>query len=112
MASELNCASCKKRVLVHSMKYSKDGRGLICEECTLKQGSGAKLKIKTPTFSAPAVQTTNKIVYVCKVCSFKFSRGADFRGPKLCPNCGRDTIIYDLPNKADDLLRELERLDF
>jgi len=41
----------------------------------------------------------------------KWSRALDFRGPKLCPSCGRDTIMYNLPNDADELLRELDRMD-
>ncbi len=112
MAAQLTCNSCKNRVSLDTMRYSKDGSGLICENCWNKQHHGVNLKIKPQTFTKP-VDTTpkKKVQYTCRSCSFRFSRSLDFRGPKLCPNCGKDTIMYNLPNDADELLRELDRLD-
>ncbi len=112
---ELTCNACKKRSPLNTMKYSKDGSGLICEDCLMKQNGGVNLRNKPQaTFDAkPAVQTEQKkkVMYTCKTCNFRFSRALDFRGPRLCPNCGRGDVIYNLPNKADDLLRELDEMD-
>ncbi|MEK6886835.1 MAG: hypothetical protein AABW88_03305 [Nanoarchaeota archaeon] len=112
MTAELNCNGCRSRVGLASMKYSKDGKGLICESCYNKQTSGISVNIKPQTFNRP-IDTTpkKKIEFFCKNCSFKWSRALDFRGPKLCPGCGRNSIMYNLPNDADELLRELDKMD-
>jgi hypothetical protein len=112
MAAELNCNSCRNRVSLAQMRYSKDGKGLICETCYDKQNNGVSIKVKQQTFIRP-IDTTpkKKVEFFCKNCSFKWSRGIDFRGPRLCPSCGKDTVMYNLPNDADELLRELDRMD-
>ncbi len=112
MAAELSCNACRTRVPLPSMRYSKDGAGLICESCYSKQNGGINLKITPQSFSRPVDNIPRKkVVYTCKTCRYKFSRGLDFRGPRLCPNCGKGDIIYNLPNDADELLRELDRMD-
>ena len=113
MTAELNCNSCRNRVSLESMRYSKDGRGLICESCWNKQSTGVSIKVKPQTTFSRQSHTGSKkkVEYFCKNCSFKWSRGLDFRGPKLCPGCGRDTVMYNLPNDADELLKELDRMD-
>ena len=116
---ELNCNACKKRTQLNSMKYAKDGSGLVCEDCLNKQLDGKAIRMKTqvPSYAIPGVNTRNvdgqkkKVDYTCKSCSFKFSRAIDFRGPKLCPNCGKDSILFNLPNDADDLLKALDKMD-
>ena len=111
--AELTCSACKNRVLLGSMRYSKDGKGLICEDCLNKQNNGVNLRVKPQTtFKRPVdVTPRKKVDFICKSCSFRWNRAIDFRGPKLCPNCGRDSIVYNLPNDADELLRELDRMD-
>ena len=114
MTAELNCNACRNRVGLASMRYSKDGKGLICEACYGKQSGGVNLKvIPQTTFSRSANDSApkKKVDFFCKNCSFKWARAIDFRGPKLCPSCGRDTVMYNLPNDADDLLRALDRMD-
>lgn len=113
MAAELHCNSCRTRVQLASMRYSKDGKGLICESCWNKQNKGVDLKVIPQTTFTRPIDTAprKKVEYFCKNCSFKWSRALDFRGPKLCPGCGRDTVMYNLPNDADELLRELDRMD-
>ncbi len=108
--AELTCNSCKQRVALNSMKYSKDGTGLICENCLNKQNNGVSLRIKPQTtFTKPSDSLPKKKVkYSCKMCRYQFERALDFRGPRLCPNCGREDIMYNLPNDADDLLKELD----
>ena len=70
------------------------------------------MKIPKPSFTRPVDTTPKKKVdYTCRSCSFRWSRAIDFRGPKLCPNCARDTVMYNLPNDADELLRALDRMD-
>ncbi|MBN2421518.1 hypothetical protein JXB27_04535 [Candidatus Woesearchaeota archaeon] len=111
--AELTCNSCKKRVVLNEMKYSKDGAGLICSECYDKEfHGGVSLRQKHEMTNIPApVENKKKVQFVCKHCAFRYSRALDFRGPKLCPNCGRDSVVYNLPNKAEDLLRELDEMD-
>ena len=113
MAAELTCNSCKSRVALAGMRYSKDGKGLICENCWTKQSNGVNLRVKPQTtFTRQSDNTPRKKVdFVCRSCSFRWSRAIDFRGPKLCPNCSRDTVLYNLPSGADDLLRALDKMD-
>lgn len=111
---ELTCQACKKRVALGTMRYSKDGSGLICESCVQKSSGKINLKSSIQEVSLPKsnnVKHGKKVEFYCKNCSFKWSRAIDFRGPKLCPSCGRDTVMYNLPNDADELLRELDRMD-
>lgn len=108
---ELTCNSCKKRTAMSTMKYSKDGAGLICGACLDKQNNGVALTSRAPVATPmPDEDTRKKVSFSCRNCGYRYARVLDFRGPKLCPNCGRDTVSYNLPNKADQLLRELEDL--
>ncbi len=68
------------------------------------------MKLTAETPSEPE-QPKKKIAYYCRSCNFRFARAIDFRGPRTCPNCNKDTIIANLPSNADDLLRELDRMD-
>ena len=112
MTAQLTCNACKTRVSLSSMRYSKDGKGLICDGCWTKQNGGANLRIPKPVFTRPVDATPReKVDFTCRSCSFRWHRGLDFRGPKLCPNCGKDSIMYNLPNDADDLLRALDKMD-
>lgn len=112
--AELTCNSCKKRTALNEMKYSKDGAGLICSECHDRASNGGiNLRKAQETIAAPvSAAPRKKVDYTCKNCRFKYSRAIDFRAQsKICPNCGRDTVVYNLPNKADDLLKELDQMD-
>ena len=42
--------------------------------------------------------------YKCAACNWKFSRNFT---PKLCPYCGKESVVIDVPKNADDLLREV-----
>lgn len=108
MEKELNCKLCRKRVPLEEMKFCKDGSGLICAECSNKEKHGVNLKIESKPIQKP-VENKKKIAYYCRSCNFRFTRAIDFRGPRVCPNCNKDTIIANLPTNADDLLRELDR---
>jgi hypothetical protein len=114
---ELTCNSCKKRVPLGTMRYAKDGSGLICEECLNRQNNGginlkAAISATTP-FTKKQIEETpkKKVSFTCTSCRFKYARALDFRGPKSCPNCGKDTVVYNLPNNADALLKELDEMD-
>ena len=112
---ELTCKSCKKRTPLNQMKYSKDGSGLICEECLNKETSSLAISQKTTPASFSSKITTadqqkKKVEYHCTSCAFKWARALDFRGPRVCPNCGRTSVVYNLPNDADKLLRELDQM--
>lgn len=114
MIGELSCKLCKKRVDASSMKYAKDGSGLVCSECSEKQSG--KLKVPMPQLMKEApktVRSAGKIEFRCKACSYKFSRTADYYdlGQKVCPMCGKETLMSDLPKDADELLRKLDFLD-
>jgi hypothetical protein len=111
---ELTCSSCRKRSPLNEMKYSKDGSGLICGGCHDKQTNGgislrpSAQEVKVPVNTTPR----KKVEYTCKNCRFKYARAIDFRAQsRLCPNCGKCNVVYNLPNKADDLLRELDEMD-
>ena len=112
MNQELNCSACHRRVAVSDMKYSRDGSGLICDQCSMKQGSGVKLKIKSSTFTKSVdFVAKKKITYICTSCNYKYDRVAGFRGPRICPNCSKRQVIYDLPKDANELMKELDKLD-
>jgi predicted RNA-binding Zn-ribbon protein involved in translation (DUF1610 family) len=50
-----------------------------------------------------------KKAYRCEACSWKFRRSFL---PKLCPNCGKESIGEDASTgAADDILREIEDME-
>ncbi|HME87317.1 MAG TPA: hypothetical protein VKE88_02800, partial [Candidatus Nanoarchaeia archaeon] len=114
------CNACKKRTPLPEMKYSKDGSGLICSDCLNKQIGGVNLRpssqVSAPGASFAPKQVLEdqkkKVQYTCRACNFRYSRALDYRGgTKICPNCGRDTVSYNLPNDANKLLKELDEMD-
>ncbi|MBI4141796.1 hypothetical protein HY484_02655 [Candidatus Woesearchaeota archaeon] len=45
--------------------------------------------------------------FKCRACNWKFSRNFT---PLLCPYCGKQSIVLDIPQSADQLVREVEEL--
>ncbi len=47
--------------------------------------------------------------YRCNSCSWRFRRAHNVR---LCPNCGKETVLLDSSSgAAEDLLREIEDME-
>ena len=113
--AELTCNSCKKRTALNSMKYAKDGSGLVCEDCLSRQlNNGVNVRaMNQPAEKAPvSTVEKKKVAYTCTSCGFKYSRALDFRAQsKICPNCGKGTTVHNLPNDAEKLLKELDEMD-
>jgi len=46
-----------------------------------------------------------KIKFKCGSCNWKFARA---QKPNMCPYCGKPSVVEDVTQAADDLLREFE----
>lgn len=45
--------------------------------------------------------------FKCTACNWKFNRNFT---PRLCPYCGKESVVIDIPQFAQDLVREVEEL--
>ena len=95
------CMKCKKKVQIKSMKYSKNGEDLICQDCSNIEkgvkpaGSVAGSSLIRPTSTSPSagiggtkasVPSPQKVSYECEKCGYKFTRNKDI--PVVtCPYC-------------------------
>ena len=57
----------------------------------------------------PEQPAAEKKKYKCKACNWKFSRNFT---PRLCPYCGKEALVLDIPQLADDLVKEVEALRY
>ena len=87
-------------------------RDLNCERISDRQNKSNKVKIRENTFTRPVeFEPKKKVKHKCLSCGYNYERAGNLRGPKNCPNCASENVVYDMPNKADDLLKELDKLD-
>jgi len=53
------------------------------------------------------VNSPERKKFKCKACNWKFSRNFT---PLLCPYCGKQSIVLDVAQSADQLIKEIEEL--
>ena len=102
MVQSMYCMKCKKKVPIKSMKYSKSGEDLICQDCSnAEKGNIKGSAAGTPGLvrpmsnpSAAMVGTkesgkgglSSKVSYECEKCGYKFTRNKEI--PVVtCPYC-------------------------
>ena len=53
------------------------------------------------------MNTAERKKYKCAVCNWKFSRNFT---PRLCPYCGKESVVIDVPKTAEALIEEVAEL--
>ena len=99
------CMKCKNKVQIKSMKYSKNGEDLICQDCanvekgvkpaaSVTGNSSSSILRPMPAGSPSAAiagakytdPSLQKVSYECQKCGYKFTRNKDI--PVItCPYC-------------------------
>lgn len=87
-ARMMRCGICNIKSEISEMKYHKSGEYLLCTACHEKQSPGRKMVVEKPSSSSKGV---GKIGYMCKNCSYSFSRARDHKFD-VCPYCGKNTV--------------------
>ena len=101
------CSSCSKKFNFEDVRYSKDGKDIVCVYC---YNDKSKAFEKPAGYvDKPAITKTapNIIKIICAECNYHFSlkRGSTPR----CPYCGGNRLMEDNLT-ADKLLEEVSRL--
>ncbi len=106
----MRCGKCNQQVMMNQMKYAKDGKTLICQQCQgLKvQEHIAALRAKTQPTTAPK-RSQSGMKYKCTSCGFNFAR--QNIKPTRCPYCAKPTIIEAGQIKVEKLLDDSDGYD-
>src|SRR3989338_2360917 len=102
------CAICKGKFQFKNVKYSKDGKRIICADCYSKDVKNTTKKetkdIKT-TNGQPIKET---IKIICVNCNYKFSYKKGSNTKLMCPYCGGNRLMRDNIT-ADKLIEEVSK---
>ncbi len=107
------CALCTLKFPVDKIKYSKDGKKLICIDChnkLMKKRDTDEARQKTETKQKVKQAEHESIKVMCVNCSYKF-----FYKPHLelmCPYCGSNKIRRYEKLTAQQLINESSMRDF
>jgi transposase-like protein len=52
------------------------------------------------------ISSMERIHYKCQKCGYKFSRNKEAEYKKVCPYCGRDSVIVDAKSDAHAILSD------
>ena len=100
--NKYSCTICKREFQYKDIRYSHDGKKIVCISCysQLKDDAPKKTEIKIET---PALPETVRII--CRDCRYKFSLKKAPRTNVICPYCGGNNLMKD-EITADKLLEE------
>jgi hypothetical protein len=98
------CNKCGNKAPANEMRYSVDGKRIICSKCQAVEKGGVKESTTQPKTikgryeepAAPKVEAT--VTYYCTNCRFKFSRRKEIY-IRICPYCSKETISV-VPNQS------------
>lgn len=85
------CSICKGKFEVGKIRYSKDGKRLVCFDCysapnrTVKEGK-KKVEVKLEPFKKKVIKL------ICLNCRYKFSWNNESRISLICPYCGSKSL--------------------
>lgn len=89
------CDRCRKATLIKDMRYMPDGKGsrtALCRECR------EKIAVKTNT--KPAERSSQKTIYNCTRCNYKFKFDPKGITNLHCPYCGKSDRLEKYKTKS------------
>jgi hypothetical protein len=90
------CGKCGAKEPANEMRYSIDGKRIICAKCQAIESGGVKGGTTQPTklmgrdYEEPEPRQAS-VNYYCSNCRFKFSRNSKI-DIRICPYCSKETI--------------------
>jgi len=112
------CDQCRKPVLISDIRYiqrGKDSVAALCSDCRSGRGDSVKsAPVKTesnvPQKTMPRSES-NKRVYFCTLCRYKFKMDPSRKSKIVCPNCGRTNGVEEFSIQSTEELIEKIRLE-
>lgn len=101
------CDQCKGKFDFGSIRYTSDGKKLVCLGChdQLKKAAQAT-EAKNPEIAEAAEPVSDIVKVICVKCRYKFSLKRQSRARFMCPYCSGNNIIRD-DTTAERLLEEV-----
>ena len=99
------CEACKGKFQVENIRYSKDGKTVVCVDCynQVKTADKSKKKIEISPVSS---KISDMIKVICVDCRYKFTVRNPADKVKInCPYCGKNRIMRD-ETTASKLIKE------
>ena len=96
------CSVCKNKFAFKDVKYSKDGKELVCKGCYQKisEKKEKKQEVKGSAIEEKAIKL------ICVKCRYKFSYKKGSRVKLICPYCGSNKLMRD-DTTADKIIQEV-----
>jgi|SRR3989338_1078238 len=112
------CALCTLKFSFDKIKYSKDGKKIICVDCYNKimkkeqkaQTDDHKQNFETKLRSSQPREGGIKVM--CANCSYKFTYKPKPQLKPKCPYCGKGNIRKYEELTAEKLINEVSNIDF
>lgn len=99
------CSECKGKFKFEDVRYSSDGKKVICKDCYSRVKNQGKNEVKVVL---PNETVSDYVKLICTNCRYKFSLRKKSRFNLICPYCGGNQLIKD-DITADKLIRELSQ---
>ena len=108
-SSEYLCALCRREFPFEHIRYSDDGKRLVCTNCytptSNREEQRSRKAVSAEQGAAPAAKSPQAIKYICNDCRYKFVIRPGSRVRHVCPYCGKNRLVEDAFT-ADMLLEE------
>lgn len=98
------CDQCKGKFDFGSIRYTNDGKKLVCLDCHDKLKKA--LQEKKPEIIGAAEPLSDVVKVICVKCRYKFTLRRQSRARVMCPYCSGNNIIRD-DTTAERLLEEV-----
>jgi len=97
------CSLCKGEFRFENIRYSPDGKRVVCVACynQIKKQEGQKIKKDEDK----PISKSGALKLRCIDCGYKFSFKTESRLNKACPYCGKSRFIED-ESIVDKLINE------
>jgi len=100
------CDQCKEKFAFGNIRYTADGKKLVCLECYdhIKKSQQAK----KPEIIEIAETLPDAIKVICVKCRYKFSIKRKSGAKVMCPYCGGNNLMRD-ETTAEKLVEEVSQ---
>lgn len=98
------CSLCKKEFKFSDIRYTDDGKRIVCQSCYAKPIS-KEYRVDRKSQLANKSDSKDVIKYFCPDCRYRFTFKKDSKVSRICPYCGEGRIIEDKMT-ADELVAE------
>ncbi len=99
------CTICKGKFQFGDIRYSSDGKRIVCRGCYDKVKKDGSIKKKKIEIELKICKKSDAIKLICIDCRYKFSWSKASRINLICPYCGSKRLMKN-ENTAEKLVEE------